>query len=168
MTSPILRLTTRLLVTPLLVLGVYLLWRGHNSPGGGFIAALVFGVALCLRGLTDPPDRPLRFPPAGLLLGIGLLLALGAVVAPLMFGDPLMTAYDTHVYPFGLDVHLTTSLVFDSGVAFIVVGLLRGMLDALEFPDGGGPTVVPDDDRVDDDPLDVALGVPLTDPEVDA
>jgi len=136
--SPILRLTTRLLVLPLLVLGVYLLWRGHDAPGGGFIAALVFGVALALRALTDPPDHPLRFPPAGLLLGVGLLLSLLAVVLPLAFGDPLMSAYDTHVHPFGLDVHLTTSLVFDSGVAFIVVGLLRGLIDALEFPDAGG------------------------------
>lgn len=138
MSSPILRLTTRLLVLPLIVLGVYLLWRGHNQPGGGFIAALVFGVALALRALTDPPDRPLRFPPAGVLLGVGLLLSLLAVLVPLVVGDALMTAYDTHVHPFGLDVHLTTSLVFDSGVAFIVVGLLRGMIDALEFPDGGG------------------------------
>lgn len=138
MSSPILRLTTRLLVLPLIALAAYLLWRGHDAPGGGFIAALVFGVALALRGLTDPPDRPLRFPPAGLLLGLGLLLSLTAVVLPLAYGDPLMTAYDAHVHPFGLDIHLTTSLIFDSGVAFIVVGLLRGMIDALEFPEGGG------------------------------
>lgn len=154
MSSPILRLTTRFLVLPLIVLAAYLLWRGHDAPGGGFIAALVFGVALALRGLTDPPDRPLRFPPAGLLLGLGLLLSLTAVVLPLAFGDPLMYAYDTHVYPFGVDLHVSTSLVFDSGVAFIVVGLLRGMIDALEFPDGGG-TGEPKNDGV--------LGV---DPEV--
>lgn len=138
MSSPILRLTVRLMVLPLIALGLYLLWRGHDEPGGGFIAALVFGVALALRGLTDPPDRPLRFPPAALLLGVGLVLSLLALTLPLAFGDPLMTAYDRHIYPFGLDIHLTTSLVFDSGVAFIVVGLLRGMIDALEFPDGGG------------------------------
>jgi multicomponent Na+:H+ antiporter subunit A len=136
--SPIVRLATRLMTAPLVVLGVYLLWRGHNQPGGGFIAALVFGVALALRSLTHPSDQPLRFPPAGALLGGGLLLSLTAVIVPLALGDPLMTAYDTHVYPFGLDVHLTTSLVFDSGVAFIVVGLLRGMLDALESPDAFG------------------------------
>jgi multicomponent Na+:H+ antiporter subunit A len=136
--SPILRVTTRILVLPLLVLGVYLLWRGHDAPGGGFIAALVFSVALALRALTDPPDNPLSFPPAGALLGIGLLLSLLAAVVPMFLGAPLMTAYDTHLHPFGLDLHLTTSLIFDSGVAFIVVGLLRGMIDALEFPDVGG------------------------------
>jgi multicomponent Na+:H+ antiporter subunit A len=151
-TSPILRLTTRLLVVPLLLLALYLLWRGHDAPGGGFIAALVAGVALALKALTDPPDQPLRFPPAATLLGLGLLFALSAVVGPLAFGDPLMTAYDTHVYPFGVDVHLTTSLVFDSGVAFIVVGLLRGMVDALEHPDGTSGRGTEDDVEVVDAP----------------
>jgi multicomponent Na+:H+ antiporter subunit A len=152
MTSPLLRVTTRALIVPLVLLGVYLLWRGHNEPGGGFIAALVFGVALALRALTDPTEGPLRFPPAGVLLGAGMMLALSAVVAPLLVGDALLTSYEAHVYPFGFDVHLSSSLVFDSGVALIVVGLLRGVIDALEHPDVGGT-----DDE--DEPVDAGLGV---------
>lgn len=136
MSSPLLRLAVRLMAVPLVLLGLWLVWRGHNLPGGGFIGALLIGIALALRELTALPDTVSRIPAASVLLGIGLVLAAGITILPLFFGQALLTSSDVHLHPPLLgDLHLTTSLVFDAGVAFIVVGLVRGIIDAL----GGDP-----------------------------
>ncbi len=138
MTSLILRTATRLLFPPLVVLAVVLLYRGHNAPGGGFIAALLVGVAIALRALTTPTERTLRFPQATTWLGVGLLLALGTGVAPLLLGLPLLTGdYVAFTVPVIGEQKLTSSLVFDLGVAAIVIGLLRGIVDALDRPTEG-------------------------------
>lgn len=140
MTTLILRVTTRLLVPPLVALGVYLLWRGHNDPGGGFIAALLIGVTVALRALTLPPGEPFRYPRASTLLGSGLLVATLTGVVPVLLGLPFMTGgYWEYSLPLLGDQKLTASFFFDIGVALIVVGLLRAIVDAL-----GGITAPPD------------------------
>jgi multisubunit Na+/H+ antiporter MnhB subunit len=134
--SLILNTVTRAAFPTVFVFSVYLLFTGHNAPGGGFVGGLVAGAALVLRyagrgipGLRAVLPRWLRFE---LLLGAGLVLAAATVLAPLLLGEPLMTHHHWHweLGPLG-EVKLATPLFFDTGVYLIVVGLVLGSLDML-------------------------------------
>lgn len=140
--SLILNTVTRAAFPTVLVFSVYLLFAGHNAPGGGFVGGLVAGAALVLRyagrgveGLRPVLPEWLRFE---LLLGGGLLLAAATVMAPLLFGEAIFTIhhYEWHVPLLGT-VKLGTSLFFDTGVWFIVAGLVLGILEML----GGQPDI---------------------------
>ena len=107
---------------PLLaVLSVLIFARGHNAPGGGFIAALVGASAVGLTYLSTsrdrqigPPQLPLRLIGGGILVAIATgawgLAAAGAFLAPLQ------------AHPGG--IHLSTSMLFDVGVYAAVLGLV--------------------------------------------
>ncbi len=125
---------TRMLFHTMLVLAVWLLFAGHNAPGGGFIAGMVAGVALIVRYLAGGryelgealPVQP------GALLGGGLLLATGTGIAPLFFGGQVLQSFrvDLDLGVLG-EVHLMTTLPFDIGVFLIVVGLVLDILRTL-------------------------------------
>ncbi|MEM9659823.1 MAG: Na+/H+ antiporter subunit B [Planctomycetota bacterium] len=135
MNSLILRTTTRLLFPLLLLLAVYLTLRGHNHPGGGFIGGLVAAGAFCLHLIADGPTRmraALRVPPVR-LLGIGLLLALAAGLAPLTQGRPLLQGvWLTLSIGWGEPIKQGTPLLFDVGVTLVVVGFTLTIVLALE------------------------------------
>lgn len=144
--SLILDTTLRLVFDAALVLSVYLLFAGHNQPGGGFVGGLVAGAAIALRYIAGGPDevraqlhlRPWTF------LAIGLALAAGAAIWPLAFGDaPLDQQFvDWHSGLLG-DVAFTTATVFDTGVYLIVVGLVLMILEGLgDLPEVEGDTPV--------------------------
>lgn len=137
MNTPILRLGVRLLV-PLLAAGAaVLIWRGHDAPGGGFIGALVAGVAFALIELTSEPHEPSRLPPATALLGAGLAFAVVTGLVPLTLGGELLEGTKLHLsLPLGGEIEFASSLFFDVGVALVVVGIVRSLLDAL----GGEPS----------------------------
>lgn len=132
--SLILDTTVRLVFDVTLVLSVYLLFAGHNQPGGGFVGGLVVGAAIALRyiagGLDEVrslvPVRPWAF------LALGLALASGSALAPIFGGqDPLdQRAFEWDVAWLG-HVKLTTALVFDAGVYLIVVGLVLMAFEGL-------------------------------------
>ncbi|MEM1055556.1 MAG: Na+/H+ antiporter subunit B [Bacteroidota bacterium] len=130
MNTLILRTATRFL-TPLLILfSLFLLWRGHNEPGGGFIGGLVAAGAFALYGLAFGPAemrRLLRVAPEA-LLGVGLALAVLSGVAALVVGLPFMTAFWATVG----GAKLGTPLVFDVGVYLVVIGFTLLFLLALE------------------------------------
>lgn len=130
MSSLILSVVTRLVVAMMLVFSVFLLLRGHNEPGGGFIGGLVAAAGFILYMLaegTAPLRRALRVDPRGLAFaGLGVALAAGAV-GPVT-GAPLMTALWTSVG----DVKIGTPLLFDLGVYLVVVGGVLAMTLALE------------------------------------
>jgi multisubunit Na+/H+ antiporter MnhB subunit len=125
MTSSILQTATRLLMPLLLLFALFLLFRGHNAPGGGFVAGLVvaaafvlhaiaFGVAASRRALLVAPPR---------LLPVGLSVALVSGAPAVVAGLPFMTGVWTTVGgPSGLA--LGTPLVFDIGVFLAVVGVV--------------------------------------------
>jgi multicomponent Na+:H+ antiporter subunit A len=132
--SVVLEIATRILFHTMVVLSVYLLFAGHNTPGGGFAGGLVAGLALVLRyvaagryelGEAAPVD-------AGLVLGLGLLLAgLTGVAGLVAGGDVLQSAIWTVDLPLFGTVKLVTSLFFDIGVYLIVVGLILDILRSL-------------------------------------
>lgn len=126
MTSSILQTAVRVLMPLLLLFAVFLLMRGHNQPGGGFVGGLVvvasfilysiaFGVDAARRALLVGPSR---------LLGIGLLVALVSGLPGLAMGQPFMTAVWTTVGTGSMALYVGTPLVFDVGVFLAVIGVV--------------------------------------------
>jgi multicomponent Na+:H+ antiporter subunit A len=115
----ILLTTERVLVPGMLLLSAYLFLRGHNAPGGGFIAALVAGIAVAFAFLAHGrAERVLR--PRPLLAG-GLLISVGVGLAPLAVGQPFLTPLHATL-PGAL--RLSSTLLFDLGVYLLVLGLV--------------------------------------------
>jgi multicomponent Na+:H+ antiporter subunit A len=132
--SVVLEVVTRILFHTILVFSVYLLFSGHNEPGGGFAGGLVAGLALVLRYLAGGRYELGEAAPVdpGLLLGTGLLFAGGTGVAGLLLGaEVLQTAILETTLPVLGHVKLVTSLFFDMGVYLIVVGLILDILRSL-------------------------------------
>jgi len=126
MTSSILKTAARFLMPLLLLFAVFMLMRGHNQPGGGFVGGLVvaasfilysiaFGVAAGRRALLVGPSR---------LLDAGLLVALGSGLPALFGARPFMTALWTRWAVGPISVDLGTPLVFDVGVFLAVIGVV--------------------------------------------
>jgi multicomponent Na+:H+ antiporter subunit A len=132
--SVVLEVITRILFHTIVVFSLYLLFSGHNEPGGGFAGGLVAGLALVLRYLAGGRYELGEAAPVapGLLLGGGLLFAGGTGAAGLLLGaGVLQTAILQVTLPVLGDVKLVTSLFFDCGVYLIVVGLVLDVLRSL-------------------------------------
>jgi multicomponent K+:H+ antiporter subunit A len=138
-TVPLLMRNAAQVVLPLaLVVAVHIFWRGHNQPGGGFVAGLVTAVALVLQYMAIGQVRAdsllrafggrryARWIAAG--LGIAWLTGVGAFV----FGRPFLTSAFAHpVVPLLGELPLATAALFDLGVYVTVVGSTLLMLSAL-------------------------------------
>ena len=124
----------RLLLPIALVVSFYLFMRGHNQPGGGFVAGLVMSVAFILQYMVAGTQwveaqmslRPMRW------MGFGLFSATLTGIGALFVGYPFLT---THTWHFSLpllgDTHVASALFFDVGVYAMVVGSTLLMLTAL-------------------------------------
>ncbi len=126
MTSLILRTATRLLMPLLLLFAVFLLLRGHNEPGGGFVGGLVVAAAFVLYAIAygvDAARRAVLVDPST-LLGAGLLVALGSGIPAVLVGRPFLTAIWTTVGIEPAVVDVGTPLVFDVGVFLAVIGVV--------------------------------------------
>jgi len=123
MPSLILQTATRALLPLLLLFSLFILLRGHNEPGGGFIGGLLAAGGLSLYMLAyDAPAtlRLLRVDPR-ILIGLGLLTAALSGCVALLAGRPFLTGYwATRTVP-GLG-KVSTVLLFDIGVYLVVIG----------------------------------------------
>jgi multicomponent Na+:H+ antiporter subunit A len=132
--SIIFEVVTRLVFHTIVVFSIYLLFAGHNSPGGGFAAGLVTGLALVVRYLAGGRYELDEAAPvdAGALMGTGLFIAAAAGLAPLVLGGAVLQSavLDLHLPLIG-DLHLVTSVFFDVGVYVLVVGLVLDLLRSL-------------------------------------
>jgi multicomponent Na+:H+ antiporter subunit A len=132
--SIIFEVVTRLVFHTIVVFSLFLLFSGHNAPGGGFAAGLVTGLALTVRYLAGGRYELDEAAPvdAGLLMGLGLFVATGSGLAPLAFGGTVLQSalLDLQVPLLG-NLHLVTSVFFDVGVYLVVVGLLLDLLRSL-------------------------------------
>ena len=124
----------RLLLPIALVVSFYLFMRGHNQPGGGFVAGLVMSVAFILQYMVAGTQwveaqmnlRPMRW------MGFGLLSATLTGLGALFFGYPFLTTHTLHLsLPVLGDIHIASALFFDVGVYAMVVGSTLLMLTAL-------------------------------------
>ncbi|TXL63876.1 monovalent cation/H+ antiporter subunit A [Zeimonas arvi] len=124
----------RLLLPFMGVFAVYLFLRGHNLPGGGFVAGLVFAVAILVQYMlagTVWVEKHLNLRPHR-WLGFGLLLACATGLGAWLFGHPFLTTHTAHVnWPIVGELHLPSAFVFDLGVFAVVVGTTILMLVAL-------------------------------------
>lgn len=124
----------RLLLPIALLVSMYLFMRGHNQPGGGFVAGLVMSVAFILQYMVAGTQwveaqmslRPLRW------MGTGLLCATLTGAGAMLFGYPFLTTHTAHLHvPLLGDVHVASALFFDIGVYTVVVGSTLLILTAL-------------------------------------
>lgn len=133
MFSLILSTTARAIMPLTLIFSLYLLMRGHNAPGGGFVGGLVAAVAFALASLADgvaTARRALKVDPH-VLMGVGLLLALGSGLAGLLTGGAFLTGRWADM-PLPVIGKAGTPLVFDVGVYLAVLGVSLTILFALE------------------------------------
>jgi len=134
MNSLILRTATRLLIAVLLLLSVFLLLRGHDLPGGGFIGGLLAASALALYAIAygyEAAAKVLRVPPQ-LVMGLGLAMSLTAGLAGALVGREVLTGL-WWIRDLGrFELKLSTPLMFDIGVYLVVIGVVLTMLFALE------------------------------------
>lgn len=137
MKSIILRTATPLLVGLTLLFSIYVLLRGHNEPGGGFIGGLIGASALATLAISEgisATRRALKVPPV-VVAGFGLLLAGLSGIASLLFGDMFLTGQ--WWFPsFAPDLkYLSTVVLFDIGVYLVVIGAVFAIILALEESD---------------------------------
>ncbi|WP_019560401.1 monovalent cation/H+ antiporter subunit A [Caldimonas manganoxidans] len=133
-----LRVVARLVLPLALLVSVYIFWRGHNLPGGGFIAGLITAVALVLQYMAMGQARAeavLRSAAGRRFvrwIGIGLGIAWATGVGAFFFGKPFLTSAHGHpVVPVLGELPLATAALFDLGVYITVVGATMLMLSVL-------------------------------------
>lgn len=117
------------IATPFAILvGVYLLFAGHNAAGGGFAAGLVLGGVVILRSISGMPLKM----GADKLIITGVLIAIAVSIAPLFWGSTLLDQVIGEVTVPLLDkVKAGSALPFDIGVTLIVVGVIVALLEGL-------------------------------------
>ena len=125
MRSVILETATTYLMPMLLLLSAFLLFRGHNLPGGGFIGGLVASGTFILHSFAfgaAETRKLLRMNPL-ILIGVGLITALGSGLVGLFKGFPFMTGQWGKLAFHGSDgLHIGTPVIFDIGVYLVVIG----------------------------------------------
>jgi multicomponent K+:H+ antiporter subunit A len=116
------------------LLAAYLLLRGHNQPGGGFVAGLTLAVAFILQymaGGTRWAEARLGIRPV-IWVGAGLLLAGATGAGAWLFSRPFLTSHIAHLdLPLIGALHLPSAVVFDLGIFALVVGATTLVLIAL-------------------------------------
>ena len=136
MNSLVLRTFARLLVPLMLLFSLFLLVRGHNEPGGGFLGGLMAAAAIALLAMVEDPAtarRALRLDPTTIAL-IGLALAVLAGLVAIAAGAPFLSGLWTFIGAEGGSKGLPvgTPLMFDLGVYLVVLGAVSGVLLVLE------------------------------------
>lgn len=131
--SFILNILVDVVVRTALVLSLFLLFSGHNSPGGGFVAGLVFGITLILKYVAGGIEEMRSILPvsAETILALGLSLAVLTGVAGWVWADAFLESdsFELTVPVLGV-VKATTALPFDIGVFGVVVGMVAALVPA--------------------------------------
>lgn len=126
MNSLILRTAARAMLPLLLLFSVFLFLRGHNQPGGGFVAGLMAAAAWALYAIAYGPSiarRALQVDPR-VFIGVGLLAALASGVIGMLLGKPFLTGVWGYLdIPILGKMEMGTPVLFDLGVYLAVVGV---------------------------------------------
>ena len=124
---------TRVIMPVVLMVGFYIFLRGHNEPGGGFIAGLVVSIAVVMQYMASGfawASARLRYPYHG-IIGAGVLIAGLTGVGSWLFDKPFLTSDFTYVrIPPFYKFELATAALFDLGVFLAVVGAVMLTLES--------------------------------------
>lgn len=118
----------------MVLFSIFVLLRGHNEPGGGFIGGLIAASAFAIYGIAcgvAAVRRAITFHPMS-ISAAGLFLAGLSGLPSLFTGQPFMTSQWWYVHMLGVEVPLSTPLFFDIGVYLVVVGSISSIALALE------------------------------------
>ncbi|MFK3778206.1 Na+/H+ antiporter subunit B [Agrobacterium sp. NPDC089420] len=134
MNTLILRTVAPVITSLMVLFSVFVLLRGHNEPGGGFIGGLIAVSALAIYGIAygvSAVRRAIVFHPLA-IAGAGLLMAMLSGLVSIAAGVPFMTGLWVYPSLFGVEVPLSTVMSFDIGVYLVVVGAITSIALALE------------------------------------
>lgn len=134
MNTLIFRTVAPVITSLMLLFSIFVLLRGHNEPGGGFIGGLIAVSALAVYGIAfgvETVRRAIVFHPLS-IAGFGLLLATLSGIISVFFGVPFLTGLWVYPSLAGVEVPLATVISFDIGVYLVVVGGFTSIALALE------------------------------------
>lgn len=140
-----------LLLPVSLVVAAHFFMRGHNQPGGGFVAGLVVAIALLMQYLVSGTLwveararlRPQRW------IAVGLAIAASTGLGAVVLGYPFLTSHTAHIsVPVLGELHLPSATFFDLGVFTVVVGATLLILTALAHQSIRSPRPSPRGERL--------------------
>ncbi|MGV2098276.1 MULTISPECIES: Na+/H+ antiporter subunit B [unclassified Rhizobium] len=134
MNTLIFRTIAPFLTALMLLFSVFILLRGHNEPGGGFIGGLIAASALAIYGIANGVPavrRAIRFHPLA-IAGAGLLMSSVAGLISIFAAVPFMTGLWIYPVILGVEVPLSSVMLFDFGVYFVVLGAITAIALTLE------------------------------------
>ncbi|TFF25649.1 Na+/H+ antiporter subunit B [Jiella endophytica] len=134
MRTIIFRFTAPYLTALMVLFSIFVLLRGHNDPGGGFIGGLIAASAFAIYGIAcgvAAVRRALYFHPMA-ISAAGLLFAVVAGLLSIPAGTGFMTGLWIFPHVFGTELALSTPMLFDIGVYLVVVGGISSIALALE------------------------------------
>jgi multicomponent K+:H+ antiporter subunit A len=141
----------RFLLPFIVLVAVYFFMRGHNLPGGGFVAGLIFAVAFIVQYMvagTVWVESHLRLRPHK-WMAWGLITAALTGIGAWLFGHPFLTSHTAHLHlPLLGDLHLPSAFFFDLGVFMVVVGATMLILVALAHQSIRSHRQLPGDGRL--------------------
>ena len=131
--SPILTVVTRWAAPTMLIFAVWLLWKGHNEPGGGFIGGLLTAAAVLLQLMASGrEDMGLTSERTARLSAVGPGIGVTSATLPVLLGQPFFQQTFDHFHlPVIGDLELATALFFDIGVFIVVIGTITTVILAL-------------------------------------
>ena len=132
--SILLEVSTRILYHTLLLVSLWLLFIGHNNPGGGFIGGMVAGIGITIRYFAGGRFELLEAVPArpGGIIAVGMTTAVVSALIPLAFGYTILQSVEAHL-DLGIlgELHFTSAMGLDIGVYLLVIGVVLDLLQSL-------------------------------------
>lgn len=128
-----------ILTAIMVVFSIFVLLRGHNEPGGGFIGGLIAASAIAIYGIAagvDEVRKALKIDPIS-LAGFGVFIAGFSGLLSLGHSVPYLTGLWAFIPFAGGEIAISTPMVFDIGVYFAVLGTISAIALALEENEDG-------------------------------
>lgn len=134
MNSLVLKTATKFLLALMLLFSIFILFRGHNEPGGGFIAGLITASAFALYIMTHGPiaARRLIFIDPHYCIALGVSCTIISGLISLFEHKPFLTGLWYSVKIANTNIYIGTPVIFDIGVYITVVSSITLILFALE------------------------------------
>ncbi|MCC6803376.1 MAG: DUF4040 domain-containing protein [Anaerolineae bacterium] len=129
--------TIALIVLPFaFLIALAQLLYGGDGPGDGFTAGVISGLGVALWYIVfgyHDAHKQLNWLHARVLIGIGLALVIGNAALPVLFGQPFLS-HITFDIPLPAQLHLSTTLIYETGIFLTVLGSVATIMEAIAYP----------------------------------